>query len=357
MSAYNTETREILHLPFRVEWFSDHFHEAPWDYCGVPSGIVYGWTTRDKRPGELVLDEDRGSRRYVDFAELCDQARAEKWSCDAARKLTPPATPRQAAAMAARETFDDWKAWCNNEWHWCGTKVTLLDPQNDDEETDFAASLWGLRDDDEEEQHYEEVILELVDDPTNHRSHAPRHRRHRPRWHIVHRDPVQRRALLRRHGCVLHIHHGQRELLRAVRARGDRRQPDDRERGLRALLRRDPFGATRGTAAAPHGLGSHIHTRRSIGMSNETTDPASAKTAKHVIINGVPHTRVRLREMDAPLVVAEHMGITTVREDSSLSCRLCEKREKPCVAYCGDDWGDRFVRDDALPYLALEGAL
>jgi len=163
MSAYNTETREILHLPFRVEWFTDADHEAPWDAEDIPtSQIITEWTQRDKRPGELVLATDGRSKRYVDFAELCSYARAQQWSCEAARNLTPPVTPRQAAAMAARETFDDWKAWCNNEWHWCGITVTLLDPQNDDEETTFTASLWGLRDD--EDQVHEEVILDLVRD-------------------------------------------------------------------------------------------------------------------------------------------------------------------------------------------------
>jgi len=89
----------------------DDYSGAPWENsCG--HGVVTDWTSRGKNAGELILNEDRGSYRYYDFAEAVKTAKKEGWG---------PGTP----ADAARKGFDGLKAWCNDEWYYCGIVLTV----------------------------------------------------------------------------------------------------------------------------------------------------------------------------------------------------------------------------------------
>jgi hypothetical protein len=151
---------------------------APWEEHDG-HGPVSDWTTRDKRPGEMILNtEGRGrSRRYYDFAAACRQARAEGWgwlpgdltttrdpvsaawtaTVDRHPELTATdsdinraisavyaahratMTARQYAAGAALRDYEHLAAWCNDEWEWAGVTVK-------DEETGESESLWGIED-------------------------------------------------------------------------------------------------------------------------------------------------------------------------------------------------------------------
>ena len=109
-----------------VPWEEDSFH-----------GPVSDWTTRDKRAGEMVLSENRGSRLYYDFAEACRIALRDEWGVEGMI-----GTRRQIAAEAARRDFEYLRAWCNDEWYYCGIVMEVyrggvcID--------DHAASLWGI---------------------------------------------------------------------------------------------------------------------------------------------------------------------------------------------------------------------
>lgn len=92
-------------------------------------GPVSDWTSRAKRAGELVLNEDRGSRRYYDFAEAVKIAKRDGWG---------PGAPHEAA----RKDFEAMRAWCNDEWWWVG--IVLSVSRNGVELSDHAASLWGI---------------------------------------------------------------------------------------------------------------------------------------------------------------------------------------------------------------------
>lgn len=141
---------EVCGQRFRAVMYHDDDTGAPWeDHDG--HGPVSEWTTRDKRAGELVLNEDRRSKRFYDFAEACAIARRDGWG------VTPPEgmtyeehkatmTPRQYAALAARANFERLRGWCKDEWHWCGLEVVSVD--DDDEPTSDAATLWALESDD-----------------------------------------------------------------------------------------------------------------------------------------------------------------------------------------------------------------
>ena len=149
----DTTTAEHDGWTFAAEVHRDDSFGAPWlEHDG--HGEVTDWTTRDKAPGELVLCSDRGSKRYYDFAGACALALRDGWNC-------PPyeiegETPRQKAARAARHNFEVLRAWCNDEWFWCGIVVTV---SRDGIELG-SASLWGIESDCTD--YHEEVINELI---------------------------------------------------------------------------------------------------------------------------------------------------------------------------------------------------
>ena len=172
---------------FRVTIHHDQDHGAPWDEHDG-HGPVSDWTTRDKAPGELILSEDRRSKRYYDFAEACRVARRDDWgfmphkltieadvedrapytACGgwaiagpfraydpenfnraiaavyAQHKATFPSA-RAYAAAAAMADFNRLRDWCNDNWTWCGVVVEALD--EDGEPTGVEASLWGIESD------------------------------------------------------------------------------------------------------------------------------------------------------------------------------------------------------------------
>lgn len=168
--------------PFTIRATIEHDSDtgAPWsEHDG--HGPVSEWTTRAKRPGELVLCTSRGRKRYYDFAEACRIARRDGWGwmpgkvvtvqnsgglwhswCDigadypiyntgghadinaatraayAAHRATMSA--KQYAAEAAMRDFKALRAWCNDEWFWCGITVTTTV-----DGIELASeSLWGI---------------------------------------------------------------------------------------------------------------------------------------------------------------------------------------------------------------------
>lgn len=102
-------------------------------------GEVTGWVQREKGPGELLLNEDGGSRRFYDFAGACRIARRDGWGAKGDEGMTP----RQRAAHAARADFEYLRAWCADEWCWVGVAVTVS-RDGVDLVDDYAAALWGI---------------------------------------------------------------------------------------------------------------------------------------------------------------------------------------------------------------------
>lgn len=136
---------------FSVRVERDDDMGAPWDEHDG-HGPVTDWECRDryrggKRPGELILASDgRGYFRFYDYAEACKIALRDGW--DDKPYNDGSETPRQQAAKAARADFEHLRAWCNDEWHWCGIIVTLLDPQG--QPTSVHDSVWGMASDDQQ---------------------------------------------------------------------------------------------------------------------------------------------------------------------------------------------------------------
>jgi len=77
-------------------------------------------------------------------------------------------------------------------------------------------------------------------------------------------------------------------------------------------------------------------------------------------------TYVRLRDAHLPTAssfrqVAHTLGIRRLSDDTPYDgmelCLLCPLQRGTCGYPCGPDGRDTFVRNDALPLLALEGVL
>ena len=138
--SYRTEIIKQHGTAYRVQWVRDYDAGAPWENEDG-HGPVSDWERREKRPGEMILNEDRGARRFYDFAAAVKQARREGWN------TTPYEwkTKGEQAAAAAQADFDYLRCWCNDNWHYCGIIVTVLNDEG--EETDNSSSLWGIEDD------------------------------------------------------------------------------------------------------------------------------------------------------------------------------------------------------------------
>ena len=137
MSNY-FDTIEVDGLSFAVSMEHDDCMSPPWKEEDG-HGPVSEWTRYGKAPGELVLVEDHGCKRYYDFAEACRIARRAHWGGF-------QGTPRQQAALAARADFERLRAWCQGEWSYVVLTVELLD--DDGDKTDITDCIGGVESDD-----------------------------------------------------------------------------------------------------------------------------------------------------------------------------------------------------------------
>ena len=119
----------------QIEIERDEHMGEPWkEHDG--HGNVTEWVTRDKRPGERLLCSDRSQKRFYDYQGAIEKARAEGWDA-------PPystGTKGEQAVRAVNADFELLRAWCNDEWYWCGVIVTVCK----NGVTIGTDSLWGI---------------------------------------------------------------------------------------------------------------------------------------------------------------------------------------------------------------------
>lgn len=144
-----------VEMTFAVTVSDDHDHGSPWDNEDG-HGPVTGWTTRNKRPDELVLNTDRGQKRFYNFKEACAIALRDGWGCEG---LDGTETKRQKAAKAAIADFEYLRSWCANEWNYVGVEVTLLDSEGN--QTEVSDSIYGIESHDDQVNYHAQ---NLVDD-------------------------------------------------------------------------------------------------------------------------------------------------------------------------------------------------
>lgn len=121
---------------FRINIVDDEDSGAPWDRADG-HGVVSDWTTRDKRPGERVLNTDRSSKRYYDVQASIAIAKRDGWDAQ-----PYGGTKGERAARAVDADFEYLRRWCNDQWRYVGVVVTLLD--EDGEDAGESESLWGI---------------------------------------------------------------------------------------------------------------------------------------------------------------------------------------------------------------------
>ena len=154
--CYETRDFEQNGTTYRVEFIFDSDTGAPWEEHDG-HGIVSDWESRDKKPGEVVIAQDRGSKRFYDIAATTRIAKRDGWSVSDVDTSTM--TPAQIPALAVQRDLERMRDWCNDAWHWCGVAVFPLTADGD-ELRSKTESFWGIESDDD--SFFDEVISELI---------------------------------------------------------------------------------------------------------------------------------------------------------------------------------------------------
>lgn len=136
------------HNGFTIEIHHDDLMGAPWDEHDG-HGIVSDWTRREKQPGERVLCDDHGFRRFYDVRASLAIAKRDGWDAEP----YGTGTKGQRAARAVEADFQHLRGWCNDDWCWIGIVVTH-------DETGDTESLWGIESNSGE--YLNEVARELI---------------------------------------------------------------------------------------------------------------------------------------------------------------------------------------------------
>lgn len=119
---------------FRVAIEHDPDIGAPWKEQDG-HGVVSDWTSRAKRPGELILARDRTRYRYYDLSASTARAKRDGWGPHQPR---PDETRGQAIARAVQEDFEYLRAWCADDWQYVSVYVCW------DDDPDMAECLGAV---------------------------------------------------------------------------------------------------------------------------------------------------------------------------------------------------------------------
>ena len=138
--SYSIETFdfEYLGVTYRCEVKPDEDCGLPWVECDG-HGIITEWESRDKKPGELILCEDRRSKRFYDLAGTMKIAIRDGWGTDNDAGLSKG----QKAYRAVMANYEYLRAFCNDEWGYVWIQVFPL-TDDGDELRSKSASLGGI---------------------------------------------------------------------------------------------------------------------------------------------------------------------------------------------------------------------
>lgn len=166
-NAYETFKFQHAGRTFLASLYHDDDGTAPWDREDG-HGPVSQWRQRDsKAPGEVIISEDRRSVRFYDLQAaqriaLRDQWGApEAWRTAFAAKHGRAPTARECAAESVRMDFERLRAWCRDDWHYCGVAVQLCDDEGEATGDQFEHALWGIESDSAD--YLREVAAELAE--------------------------------------------------------------------------------------------------------------------------------------------------------------------------------------------------
>ena len=121
--------------------YNDDYSEAPW-IREEGHGVVSDWTTPDcAGPGDRILIQEGRSCRFYNIDRSIEIALADGWGVEGGRHEGE--TKEAYARRAVEHDFAILKAWCEDEWSYCGVAVTVsLDGVPLTGKYDHA--LWGV---------------------------------------------------------------------------------------------------------------------------------------------------------------------------------------------------------------------
>jgi hypothetical protein len=146
---YDGDLVTVHGYAFRVRFEHDDQAGEPWKECDG-HGIVSDWTSREKRPGERVLAQDRSHKRYYDIEATIKLATQNGWG---PHELREGETPGQRTARAVDEDFEYLRQWCADEWEYLCVSVTY------DEDDEVRTSLFGVE---SYRDYHNDVAYELI---------------------------------------------------------------------------------------------------------------------------------------------------------------------------------------------------
>jgi hypothetical protein len=94
----------------KIEWEYDQFAYTPWDFSG--SEFVSDWVRRDKHPGEVVICNDRGSKRFYNFA-------------DSVAKLKKDGISGTDSDRITKSEVERFRNWCSDQWYYMTASVSV----------------------------------------------------------------------------------------------------------------------------------------------------------------------------------------------------------------------------------------
>jgi hypothetical protein len=150
---YHTETLTVGGTDYRVNYMYDA-DCSPWDDDG--RGIVTEWESRDKHPGELILNSDGRHKRFYDFAGSMAKARRDGWGISGDVTGLSKGEILQRAVMADYEYL---RAYCRDEWHYVCLQVFPLTVDGDELKSK-SVYLGGIESTDDD--YLKESALELI---------------------------------------------------------------------------------------------------------------------------------------------------------------------------------------------------
>lgn len=138
---------------FTIEVDYDEFEGPPWLRCDG-HGPVSDWTTRDKKPSEVVLWTVGGAKLYYDFSRAMKVAKEDGW--DAAPY--GQGTRGERAERAVRADIKYLRDYINGVWAYTTLSVTMQGSDG------YTTSLGGVEYDYSENGHWMTEVHLMADE-------------------------------------------------------------------------------------------------------------------------------------------------------------------------------------------------
>lgn len=122
-------------IKVEIEYDSDT--QTPWEACDGMGVVKRCHGRPDEAYENWILNQDRGWYRYYDWKATLPEALKDGWGAAPYGE----GTKKERVLRAMRSTYEYLRRWCNDQWHFVGLIVTLLDENGDELDED---SCWGM---------------------------------------------------------------------------------------------------------------------------------------------------------------------------------------------------------------------